>query len=132
MNTTIRASVVAVVTAATLSAPSVALAKGGGGSLTEGSCFGAVTYKLKADAKPANMVGAEFEVDANVVGQQWRVVLFHNGTRVMRETFTTAGLSGSFTARKRVPDAAGNDAFRARAVRLSDGQSCSGSVTFQN
>jgi len=131
MNTTIRASVAAVVTAATLCTPSVALAKGGGGAAaTDGSCFGAVTYKLKADAKPANMVGAEFEVDANVVGQQWRVVLFHNGTRVMRETFTTAGLSGSFTARKRVPDAAGDDTFRARAVRLSDGQSCSGSVTF--
>jgi hypothetical protein len=131
MNTTIRASVAAVVTAATLCTPSVAFAKGGGGAaVTDGACFGAVAYKLKADAKPANMVGAEFEVDANVAGQQWRVVLFHNGTRVMRDTFTTAGLSGSFTVRKRVPDAAGSDTFRARAVRLRDGQSCSGSVTF--
>ena len=132
MNTTIRASVAAAVAAATLLTPSDALAKGGGGgnNITSGTCVGAVTFKLKADAKPANQVGAAFEVDANVVGQQWRVVILHNGTRVMRQVFTTRGLSGSFTARQLVPNAAGAVTFRAHAVRLSDGQRCAGSVTF--
>jgi hypothetical protein len=135
MNSTIRVSVAAAVAAATLVTPSVAFAKGGGGgggnaNIASGTCAGTVTYKLKADAKPAGKVGAAFEVDPGVVGQQWRVVLFHNGTRVMRQVFTTAGLSGSFTARQLVPGAAGADSFRARAVRLSDGASCADSVTF--
>ena len=133
MNTTTRAAVAAVVAAATLLTPSVALAKGGGGggaaNIASGAC-GTATYKLKADAKPANKVGAAFEVDANVAGQTWRVVIFHNGTRVMRTDFTTRGLSGSFVARQLVPNAAGADSFRARAVRLSDGQTCAASVTF--
>ena len=133
MNPMIRASVAAGVAAATLLTPSVALAKGGGGGgadIASGTCAGTVAYKLKADAKPAGQLGAAFEVDSGIVGQQWRVVIFHNGTRVMRQTFATHGLSGSFTARQLVPNAAGVDSFHARAVRLADGGTCSDSVTF--
>ena len=132
MNKTIRASVAAAAAAATLLTPAAAFAKGGGGGgdVVEGACFGAVTYKLKAAAKPANQIGAEFEVDANRVGQEWRVSLFHNGSRVVLDTFTTRGLSGSFSVRKLVPDADGDDTFRARAVRLSDGQTCGGRLVF--
>ena len=134
MNTTIRASVAAAVVAATLVTPSVAFAKGGGGggnaNIASGTCASTVTYKLKADAKPANKVGAAFEVDSGIVGQQWRVVVFLNGTRVMRQVFTTRGLSGSFVARQLVPNAAGADTFHARAVRLADGATCANSVTF--
>ena len=133
MNSTIRASVAAAVVAATLVTPSVAFAKGGGGgggaNIASGTCAGTVTYKLKADVKPANKLGAAFEIDSGVVGQQWRVVVFHNGTRVMRQVFTTGGLSGSFTARRLVPNAAGADTFRARAVNLANGGTCANSVT---
>ena len=134
MNPMIRASVAAGIVAATMLTPSVALAKGGGGgagaTIASGTCAGTVAYKLKADAKPAGMLGAAFEIDSGVAGQKWKVTVFHNGTRVMRKTFTTGGLSGSFVARPVVTNAAGADGFRARAVLLPAGGTCSASVTF--
>jgi hypothetical protein len=130
MNNRIRASLATATVAATLLTPSIAHAGGGGGDVTEGACFGAVTYKLKAADANASQVAVEFEVDANRVGQQWRVSMFHNGTRVVLRNVTTAGLSGSFTVNRLVRDANGDDRFRARAVRMRDGRTCGGSLVF--
>jgi hypothetical protein len=130
MNTTsVRACIVAVAAAASVLTPSFAFA-GGGETLSEGACSGSAVWKMKVNEALNNQAGVEYEVDANRRGQQWRVTLFHNGTRILRDTFTTGGLSGSFEARALEPNMAGDDRFRARAVRLSDGQTCAGSVLF--
>ncbi len=125
MKPTIRASVAALAIGSTLLVPSVAHA-GGGEILEEGACSGAATWKLKVNETADGRLEAEYEVDVNRRGQQWRVVLFHNGRAVVRKTFTTRGLSGSFEARVLRADASGDDAFRGRAVRVSDGQTCGG------
>jgi hypothetical protein len=129
MNTTrIRTTVAAAAIAATVLTPSIAQAGEDGRVIREGSCSGFANWKLKANPENRGMVGLEYEVDANRRGQQWRVRLFHNGRRVMADTFTTRGLSGSFTVRDLVPGRAGADKFRARATRMGDGQNCAGRV----
>jgi hypothetical protein len=127
----LRAAVAALAVGSTLLTPSIAHA-GGGETLEEGACSGAATWKLKVDETADGRLEMEYEVDVNRRGQQWRVVLFHNGTAVMRRTFTTGGLSGSFEARMLRADADGDDTFRGRAVRVSDGQTCGGRAVVQD
>jgi hypothetical protein len=57
-----------------------AFARGGGGGVqASGSCGGGSTWKLSA--KPDNgRLEVEFEVDQNVVGDTWKVVMKDNGT----------------------------------------------------
>ena len=131
VNVSARASMAAVATAAATAvlAPTYAFA-GGGENLEEGTCTGTAVWKLKAAEALNNQVGVEFEVDVNRRGQQWQVALFHNNTRVLNKTLTTRGVSGSFEARALEANRAGDDRFRARAVRVSDGQSCVGRVLF--
>ena len=124
--TPVRASIASAVLAAIVFTPTYAFAGGGGETLEEGTCSGAAVWKLKLAKAPSNRVEVEYEVDVNRRGQQWRVALFHNGTRILADTFTTGGLSGSFEARALEPNLAGDDRFRGRAVRLSDGQTCVG------
>lgn len=129
MNTNkIRASVAAAAIAATLFTPSVAEA-GGNETISSGACSGVADWKLKLSPQNGR-IEVEYEVDANRRGQQWQVALFHNGRRVMRDTFTTRGLSGSFSVNTIEPNRAGDDRIRARAVRLSNGQTCSGRASF--
>ena len=123
-----RAAVATAAIAATLFAPSVAQA-GGGEDLTEGNCSGAATWKMKL-AEQDNRIDVEYEVDVNRRGQRWRVVLWHNGRRVVSGIYRTAGLSGSFSVNKLETDRAGEDTFRARAVRLNGAQTCAGRGTF--
>jgi hypothetical protein len=129
MNVSARASIAAVAAAAAVLTPSYAFA-GGGENLEEGACTGAAVWKIKAAEKINNQVEVEFEVDVNRRGQRWHVALFHNGTRVMNTMMTTRGVSGSFEARALEANRAGDDRFRGRAVRVSDGQTCVGRVLF--
>ena len=129
MNVTARASIATVAAAAAVLTPTDAFANGGD-NLAEGACSGTAIWKLKAAETPSNQVAVEFEVDVNRRGQQWRVALFHNGTRVLTRDSTTAGVSGSFEVRSLEANRAGDDRFRARAVRASDGQTCVGRVLF--
>jgi hypothetical protein len=129
MNTNrIRATVAVAAIGATLFTPSVAEA-GGAETIRSGSCSAAAEWKLKVNGQDRGLE-VEYEVDANRRGQQWRVAIFHGQRRVMQDVRSTRGLSGSFTVRSVEPDRTGNDRFRARAVRLGDGQTCVGRVTF--
>ena len=129
MNVSARASIAAAAAVVAVFTPSYAFA-GGGEELQEGTCSGTAVWKLKATEAINNQVAVEFEVDVNRRGQPWRVALFHNGTRTLKQTMTTAGVSGSFEVRAREANRAGDDRFRGRAVRVSDGQTCVGRVLF--
>lgn len=106
-----------------LSAP---VASAGDGRVEKnGSCSGSTDWKLKV--KPDNgRLEVEFEVDQNVNGQEWRVVLKDNGDRFFRGTKTTHGPSGSFEVNKRANDQAGTDQIKARARNLSSDELCKG------
>jgi hypothetical protein len=93
-----------------------------------GACATGV-WKLKA--KPDNgRLEVEFELDTNRVGQKWRVRLADNGHRFFFGSRTTHGPSGEFSVERKIANRAGADHLRATATRVSNGRTCSGSLTF--
>lgn len=100
----------------------------GGGVKASGKCSAQSTWKLKA--KPDNgRIEIEFEVDSNVIGQTWNVVLTDNGTQVFKGSKITQGPSGSFTVHKRTANQAGTDTIGGKATNPATGESCTGSVS---
>lgn len=97
--------------------------------IATGPCSGASDWKLKASPENGG-IEIEFEVDQNVVGDTWKVVIRQNGTRIFRGQATTTAPSGSFEVRRVTNNQAGADHFTARARNLSTGETCQGAVTF--
>jgi hypothetical protein len=132
MRRTVRFGVAALATAALLVSAPQAFAGSGhgrsGGDAVRGRCSGASTSKIKASPNN-NQIEVDFEVDQNVVGDTWRVVITDNGLLVFRGTRVTQGTSGSFEVRKLIADQAGADAISARAKNLSTGEVCKASIT---
>jgi hypothetical protein len=100
-----------------------------GDVIRTGSCSGRSDWKLKLS--PENgAIETEFEVDQNVVGQAWKVVLRQNGNVVFQGQRTTQAPSGSFTVRQVLPDRAGTDTIAARATNVRTGEVCRATATF--
>jgi hypothetical protein len=100
-----------------------------GDVIRTGSCSGQSDWKLKLSPENGR-IEVEFEVDQNVIGDTWRVVLRHNGTRFFRGTRTTTAPSGSFEVRRVVDNLPGDDVITARATNLSTGETCQATATF--
>jgi hypothetical protein len=83
----------------------------------EGSCSGRSDWKLKLSPENGRLE-VEFEVDQNVNGDTWRVVLKHDGNRFFRGRRTTRPPSGSFELRRVANNHSGSDRFTARARNL--------------
>lgn len=107
-----------------LAAPVPAFA-GGRDVERRGSCSGRSDWKLKLSPEDGG-IEVEFEVDQNVVGDEWRVVIRQNGDVLKRGRRTTQGPSGSFEFRAVGDNTAGTDRFKARAVNLSTDETCVG------
>ena len=115
--------------AAALASASSAPAKGGGGAevIKRGSCSGSANWKLKAK-HDNGLIETEFEVDQNVVGKKWRVVIRQNGGKRFSGVKTTKAPSGSFTVRRMLDNKAGTDHIVAKATALATGQTCRGGL----
>ena len=116
------------VTTAMLVVAMPAAAGGGPEVLRTGNCSGSADWKLKLKLDDGR-IETEFEVDQNVNGQRWRVVLRRDGARFFRGIRTTHAPSGSFTVERRVANPAGPDRITARAVNLRSGQFCRAAAT---
>jgi hypothetical protein len=123
-----KAVAVSLVALFVLALPAVASA-GDRDVIREGSCSGRSDWKLKLSPEDGG-IEVEFEVDQNVVGDEWRVRIRHDGQLAFRGTRTTRGASGSFELRIVEPNHAGADNFRARARNLSTDEVCAGSASF--
>ena len=97
--------------------------------IREGNCSGASDWKLKLSPENGR-IEVEYEVDQNVNGDKWRVVLRHNGVKVADVVRTPKPPSGSFEVLRLVDNAAGEDRFRARATNQETGKVCGGRVIF--
>jgi hypothetical protein len=97
--------------------------------IREGPCSDRSDWKIKLSPEDGR-IEVEFEVDQNVVGDEWRVRIRHDGELAFRGTRTTRGASGSFELRIVEPNNAGADSFRARARNLSTDEVCAGSASF--
>jgi hypothetical protein len=127
MRTLVALGVVALATVALLVG---ALPAGAGGQevIRNGSCSGAADWKLKLKLDDGK-IETEFEVDQNVNGERWRVVLKRDGNRFFRGVRTTHAPSGSFSVERRTQNTAGPNRIKARAVHLDSGQVCKGAAT---
>ena len=96
-----------------------------GGNAVEkaGNCSGASSSKLKMKSRD-NKIEVEFEVDQNVNGAEWKVVLKHDGDRFFSRTKTTKGPSGSFSVERKVNDHQGTDKITARAENIATSEVC--------
>ncbi|HEX9855597.1 MAG TPA: hypothetical protein VGC47_09800 [Acidimicrobiia bacterium] len=106
-----------------LLAPTAAWAKAD--VIKTGDCTAASDWKLKLDNENGQ-IELEYEVDQNVVGDVWRVKIRHNGDLAYKFKKTTKAPSGSFEARRLLPNEAGKDHFKVRAINLSTGEECVG------
>jgi hypothetical protein len=128
MKKSVVAMMIAVLAIGVLGTSGVASAKQGEVRRT-GTCSDGSTWKLKLS--PDNgKIEADFEVDQNVVGDTWKVVMRHNGAVFFRGKRVTESPSGSFDVSRRVNDANGSDSFVAKAVNPSTGEICKGTGTF--
>jgi hypothetical protein len=117
-----------VLAVAALAAASSAPAKSGGDPVVkQGSCSGSATWKLKAKVD-GGVIETEFEVDQNVVGKKWRVVIRQNGVKRFSGIKTTKAPSGSFTVRRLLDNTAGSDRIVGKATALATGQTCRGAL----
>ena len=115
--------------AAALAGASSAPASGGGAEVIKrGSCSASATWKLKAKEDGA-FLEVEFEVDQNVVGKKWRVVIRQNGVKRFSDVRTTKAPSGSFEVRRMLDDKAGSDRIVGKATALATGQTCRGALS---
>ena len=96
-----------------------------GDVIETGSCSGAADWKLKLSPDNGKLE-VEFEVDANKVGQTWRVKIKRDGNVLASGTRVTQAPSGSFEFRTRVSNRAGTDTIVARARNVASGQVCRG------
>ena len=102
---------------------------GDGDVRRNGSCSGASDWKLKLSGEDSG-IEVEFEVDQNVNGDEWRVIMKHDGERFFTGKRTTKAPSGSFEVRRVVNDSAGEDKIVARARNLRTDEVCRGSASF--
>ena len=110
-----------VLTAAVALLPATALGKGDPGVIKRGKCSNGAAWKLKAKNDDA-LIEVEFEVDQNVNGRRWNVVLKRNGTTVFRGVRVTRAPSGSFSVNRRMRGTARAD--RITAVATTSGGRC--------
>jgi hypothetical protein len=117
-----------IVAFAALAAASTAPARGDDGLLKRGSCSGSADWKLKAKHDDG-LIETEFEVDQNVVGRRWKVVIRQNGVKRFEGIRRTKAPSGSFEVRRLLDDKSGADRIVAKARALSNGQTCRGELS---
>jgi hypothetical protein len=126
MNKISRIVLAGLMTVGILRGTTQAFASGGGGVTFEGSCSGGSTWKLKLSIDNSR-IETEFEVDQNVVGDTWKVILKDNGTVFFRGQAVTKAPSGSFEVRKFTTDRQGTDNVVALAKNIATGETCQGS-----
>jgi hypothetical protein len=109
--------------------PAVAPATNNPGVIRTGACSGlGANWKLKAKHDDGR-VETEFEVDQNVNGRRWNVVIRRNGVVVFRGSRITRPPSGSFEVNRRIANAAGRDRIVATARSVVGGGVCRGVVS---
>jgi hypothetical protein len=75
------------------------------------------------------LMEVEFEVDQNISGRRWNVVLTRDGAVVLRGARITRPPSGSFEINRRIRNPAGSDRIVASARAARGGQLCRGALT---
>ena len=129
MSKRVLVSAVGTVAALILLAVPSAFADSGPRVIETGRCSGASDWKLKVKREDGGLE-VEYEIDQNVNGDRWRVVLRHNGDKFADVIRRTRPPSGSFEVERIVNNRAGEDRIRARARNRQTGEICRGRALF--
>jgi hypothetical protein len=108
--------------------PAVAPAKSDLGVMKTGRCSSGASWKLKAKHDDG-LIEVEFEVDQNISGRRWNIVLKRDGAVVFRVARITRPPSGSFEVNQRIRNPAGSDRIVGSARSARGGQLCRGVVS---
>ena len=108
--------------------PALAPAKGDPGVTRAGQCSNRASWTLKAKHDDG-LIEVEFEVDQNIAGRRWNVVLTRDGSVVFRGARITRPPSGSFELNRRIRNPVGADRIVATARAARGGQVCRGALT---
>jgi hypothetical protein len=127
MNKGWRAAVAVAIGGAALLSSGTALANDAD-VITTGTCSLGSTWKLKHSPENGQLE-VEFEVDQNVAGQTWKVVLTTNGNEILRTRAVTNVESGSFDVQALTANAAGVDRTVATAKNPATGEVCRARVS---
>jgi hypothetical protein len=100
-----------------------------GDVVVRGKCSKTSTYKLKLSPENGR-IETELEVDNNVNGRIWDVVMTDNGVKVFGGAARTVAPSGSFELRRLLVDRAGADRVVATARSRVTGETCRAQATF--
>jgi hypothetical protein len=124
-----RTTVVPALLAAALVTVATALpvAARNGDRIREGACSANSDWKLKVGPRDGQLE-VELEVDSNRNGQTWQVRLRDNGALFFDRNRTTKPPSGSLSVQRNTADRTGTDEIVGRAVNLTTGEVCRGSV----
>ena len=95
-----------------------------------GDCSARSDWKLKVKAEDGGRLETDLQVDQNVVGSRWRVVLKNDGVQFFGGIRTTVAPSGAFSVERLSPDGPGKDVISATATNLSTGETCKASVAY--
>ncbi len=104
-----------------------------GDVIKNGSCTANSTWKLKVspedDAQNNRLIEAEFEVDQNLVGQKWSVVIKRDATPVFRsDNVVTQAPSGSFEVNSKFSNPQGKNTVTAIASNAATGEKCQAAI----
>ncbi len=125
--TAVRLGLAAMIAGSIMGSAPHAFASGGGDEVI-GRCSGSSTSTLKAKLDNGQ-IEIEFEVDQNVSGQTWNVLIRDNDTVVFRGMRVTQDPSGSFEVRRLTENQAGTDMIVAKAKNPSTGEVCKASTS---
>jgi hypothetical protein len=93
-----------------------------------GRCSSGASWKPKAKHDDG-LIEIEFEVDQNISGRRWNVVLTRDGVVVFPGARITRAPSGSFEINRRIRNPVGSDRIVASARAGRGGQLCRGALT---
>jgi hypothetical protein len=93
-----------------------------------GRCSSGASWKLKAKHDDG-LMEVEFEVDQNISGRRWNVVLTRDGAVVLRGARITRPPSGSFEINRRIRNPSGSDRIVASARAARGRRLCRGALT---
>lgn len=114
---------------ATIASAGAVDARGGEAQIrASGDCSRSATWKLKVKQDDAGKLETEFEVDQDVNGARWRVVLKNDNVQYFNAIRTTHAPGGSFTVSRKTADGTGKDVITATARNLATGETCDASV----
>jgi hypothetical protein len=120
----VRVAVVSIGIAGMLAATAPVASANLRGVINRGPCSGDSHRVLKVWHRDHGVIHVAFAVHEGVVGDHWRVRIWHGRRLMFLDVRVTKQPNGSFVIRRPARNTRGPDFFRARALNVETGEVC--------